>query len=858
MLPSWRLARNTLAGRFGRSVLLSGAVAAAAALVAAVSCSTTSVQATMEQVLTSVLGAADARIIHVGNAEFDDSWLQHARQWPEVTAVNGHLNGSLVFMRMDPEAGRLRQVQVQARGVDFDTFETFGGVDLLEGRLPDTADEIIIDPLTRRELGADVGTVLRIQQQGPPIKVTVVGVYDRAQFFFLQKPQIIADRSVIAEALGKQGQLSRIVMKLEPGADVQAFCERHKGELPALVSLEPAEMARSGFDRRVQASRFGLIVSTIMTFMSASFIIVTGLTTSVTEKQREMAIVRAIGGSRGQLFAAQLMVGAFFAAVGAGIGIPAGVGFSAALVAWFDELLPAGFHISVFGLWFALAGAFVAGLLGALYPAMMASRTTPLQAMTRQARPQRATSIIICLAIAAAFIGLQLGLMIPGDREARFWGYFYVGLPSLFLGYFLLAIPLLLVVTATIGRGLCALLRLPRDVVIGSITRTRFRHGFTAGALMVGMAILVSNWSSTQALLDGWVAKIEFADGFAYRAGGIPQQQQQAIRDLHFVEATCAIGYLPVRVIGQQVFGIEGIDSPNVIAFGFEPETFFKLNAVTWSQGDPETAIRRLKEGDALLVADRFEVARGIGVGDEITLGMGDVEHTYEVVGVISSAGLDLVTQMFGIRSQYAEYAVSGVFMDFNTVEADFGNRDTPVLQIELAEDISDERATELISEAAPGAAFYSGRWILDTINTLALAIYSVQSTIAFAALLLACIGMGNVIAASIHGRRYEYGLLRAMGAHKYVLRRLILSEVAILAVTGALTGTVLGLHMASVGVIFYRDLAGISLSLIVPYLPTLIGWAVTIALASLAAVPAVRKLVRSTPGSLLAAGRND
>jgi len=858
MHPSWQLARSTLAGRFGRSVLLAGAVAAAAALVAAVSCTTTSTQRTMEQVLTNVLGAADARIIHVGNGQFDEQWLDRARQWPAVTAVNGQLNGSVVLMRMDKEAGRLQRTPVEARGVDIETYAEFGGVELLAGKLPTTPNEILIDPATRDQTGADVGTVLRIGRNGAPAKITVSGIYDRVQFFFLQKPQILMDRTQLAEIVGKPNQLSRILMTLEPGVDAQQFCDAHSDELPELVSLEPAEMARSGFDRRVEASRFGLIVSTIMTFMSASFIIVTGLTTSVTEKQREMAIVRAVGGSRAQLFMAQILVGVFFAVIGAGIGIPAGIGFSAALVLYFDELLPAGFQVSHFGLWFAFAGAFAAGLLGALYPAFMASRTTPLQAMTMQARPQRFGAIIACICIAAVFIGLQLVLMIPEDREARFWGYFYAGLPSLFLGYFLLAIPLLLLTTATLGPLLCRMFKLPRDVVIGSISRTRFRHGFTAGALMVGMAILVSNWSSTQALLDGWVAKIRFADGFAYRDGGIAPEQQQAIRELEFVKATCPIGYLPLRVIGQQVFGIEGIDTPNIIAFGFEPETFFELNAVTWSQGDAQTAIRRLNEGDALLVADRFTVARGIGIGDELTLGQGDVQHTYEVVGVISSAGLDLVTQMFGIKSQYAEYAVSGVFMDIDTVEQDFGNRDTPVLQIELSEQISDERATALINDAAPGAVFYSGRWILETINMLAVAIYSVQSTIAFAALLLASIGMGNVIAASIHGRRYEYGLLRAMGAQQSMLRRLIFSEVVILAVTGALTGTALGLHMASVGVMFYRDLAGISLSLVVPYVPTIIGWGVLVAMAALAALPAVRKLVRATPGMLLAAGRND
>jgi ABC-type antimicrobial peptide transport system permease subunit len=97
---------------------------------------------------------------------------------------------------------------------------------------------------------------------------------------------------------------------------------------------------------------------------------------------------------------------------------------------------------------------------------------------------------------------------------------------------------------------------------------------------------------------------------------------------------------------------------------------------------------------------------------------------------------------------------------------------------------------------------------------------------------------------------------LRAVGAQRRLIWRLIGAEVTLLALTGALTGTLMGLHLAWVSAGFYRDLAGLPVRLVVPYVPAAIGWLVLVVLALLAAVPAVLSITRKRPSVLLAAGR--
>jgi putative ABC transport system permease protein len=862
--PALVITRFTLAGKPWRTALMVGAVAIAASLVMTIACAMATVQASTEHGIIKFIGATDARIIHQGNGRFDDAWLQRARAWPQVHVATGRLFGSVTLVRADgkedEKTGEPLRLTPQALGVDFALEGQFRIRELSAGAYPASPDEILIDPATAEKLHARVGDVLEVQRFGDPIPLKVAGIFQRPKLAAVQRPLIEMDRQALGAAADRQGDLTSIVIILKEGVNVAEFCARHQSELPEILALEPAELVRSGYDRQIVASRLGFIIASILTFISASFIIVTALTTSVTERQREMAVTRCIGASRPQLFISQIAAGLMIAVCGAIIGIPLGIGLTALLATYFAEYLPAGLRIHPLGIQLASIGSLAAGLIGAAYPAWMASRVSPLQAMSFRARPPRLETIALCTAAGLSLIGVQLALFQIPDTSARFLTYAYIGLPCLLLGYFILSIPLLVIVVNALSRPLSIGLRAPADMLGRSMLATPFRHGFTAGALMVGMAFLVSSWSNMTSLLHDWLGNIKFADAFVHKLSGITPQQQRAIAQLPFVTDVCTISYLPLRLYDRHVFGVEGLAPPNLTCFGFEPDKFFSMNKVEWVDaiaGGPPAAIETLKEGAGVIVADRFLATQKVRIGDTLKLGVGRVTKEFIIVGAVSSAGLDIATQSFGIRSQYMEYSVSCVFMDFHTVQRTFDNQDAHLMQLNLVPDVDDEQAIEEVARVAPGVQFHSGRWIVKTINDVATAILAVQSTVAFAALVLACLGVGNVILANIHARRYEYGVLRAVGGHRRLLAKLILSEAALIAVTGALVGTLLGLHLAWVGANNYRDMLGLPVRLVFPQAPTAIGWLVVLALTLLAALPGVWSVVRRQPSALLAAGRN-
>jgi putative ABC transport system permease protein len=237
-------------------------------------------------------------------------------------------------------------------------------------------------------------------------------------------------------------------------------------------------------------------------------------------------------------------------------------------------------------------------------------------------------------------------------------------------------------------------------------------------------------------------------------------------------------------------------------------------------------------------------------------LGSGANEAEFEIVGVVTAAGLDIATQTFGMRQIYMEQAVSCVFMDFAAVERHFDTRDAYIMQLRLApglDDAQEKVLSDAVSDAVPGAVFSSGRAIRGFVEEIGGTVLAVTSAVALAALALAAIGVGSVVAAGISARTREFGILRAVGGSTRVLVGLVLGETLVMAVAALVSGTALGLTLAWMGVALYRDFAGLRLAWIIPWMPLLVGGGIVVVVALLAAAPAIVRLARKPTRELVA-----
>jgi len=848
MRPAWRLATSSLDGKRGRTALLAGAVALAAALITAVACGMASVSVSMEDRLDAAVGRADVRLSHVAGAAFTPEALDIVRTWDEIIAAAPEALGPLPLKLGDEE------LVVNGAGVEPGVESQLRRYKIAAGRFVENDGEVVIEHRVAEDLGAAVGDTLDVPRFGDPISLKVVGVLEPETLNKLARRWAYVTRAQLAAHDPLAVRLSSVSIDLPDGADVDAFVEAHQSELPRGLILEPTERASAGLAKNMRVMQIGLFIWTVFAFLASSFIILTGLTTSVAERQRELAIVRCIGGTRRQIATAQLMIGSVIGAIGALIGVPAGIALAFVASIVYAEHLPGGLVVPPLWMTLAVGGCLASGLAGAAWPAWRASRTSPLEALAVRARSGARSAVLALGAIGLAGVLIQATLMLAlDDAQLIYWTYITAGAPLMLVGYFLLSVPVMTLVAKAFAPGVARFMRLPTALLSGAVTHSPVRHGFAAGSLMTGLALLVGIWTGGRALLNNWIGAIDFPDAFVHSVAGLPQDAIDRLDGLKVVDDTCAISMITVKT---DFLGVQALKQLSSTFIAFEPEPFFRMTRLEWVEGDEATSRERLARGGGVLIAREFAVARGLGVGDAFPFEFRGQRHEMDIVGVVTAPGLDLVGKYFDVGAQFQNQALHAVFGTRADMISRFGNDTVQFVQVDLDDDYTDEEAVEEIRAAFRNSIITvgSGRAIKDNIVSMGQTSMKVVSSIAVGAMLIACFGVANVVVAGIQARAYEFGVIRAVGASGATLARLIIGETLLVAIAASVVGVAMGMQAAAAETVLWQGLAGIDVALKVQPDAILIGAGTITALALAAAAPAAWRLAKRPPRELLAA----
>lgn len=800
--------------------------------------------------VTDALGTADIRIRDLGEERFPDSVLSRLEREPDALLIVPRTTGPVPLR--SPRT--FTSATVVARGILPEREYRLTEPNITEGRRVERDGEMVLDPDTAERLGVSIGNRLEVVRFGDPIVLQVVGIAARPAIDLVIRPEATLTSPTLAAITGYTDQLSEALVILDDGADPESFAARLGADLGPRIVVEATTRITSGIAAAVKANQFVFILASILSYIAAAFIVLTGLTTNMLERRRELAILRCIGGTRTTLALAQLGVGGLVGIFGAAIGVPFGVFLAWCMAALFPERLPSGLVVPASGLLTAALGAIGAGLIGALWPAFAAARTPPLESLSVRAVKPRPG--LLGLALTGGLIGLLVQAMIVGlsnDGQTLFWGYALIGLPAMFMGYFLLGVPLSWLIARALGPILSKVLRLPGSLLVGTMTATPFRNGFTAGALMVGLAMMTAIWTNGSAVLRDWLGSIDFPAAFVHGWLGLTPEIQRNIEDLDFVSQTCAI---TLHRISDDTFGVRAFHGGIGTTFvAFEPEPFFEMTRLTWIDGDEATARSRLAEGGAILIAREFKIAGGYQLGDTYTVRAPSGEVPFEIVGVISSPGLDLVNKYFDIGKEYANQAVHSVFGTREDLKQYFNDEAIHLIQIGVQGDLSDEEINRRIRGVIgqTPAVVGSGREILEGVLEIGRGSMRIATIVAFAAMLIGSLGVGNIMIAGIDARRFQFGVLRAVGAERGLISRMLVGEVLLIALTACVLGTALGLQGCWAGIRLNRLLAGLELRFVPQIAPIALGWLLLVLLALAVVGPIIWRISRTKARMLLA-----
>jgi putative ABC transport system permease protein len=213
----------------------------------------------------------------------------------------------------------------------------------------------------------------------------------------------------------------------------------------------------------------------------------------------------------------------------------------------------------------------------------------------------------------------------------------------------------------------------------------------------------------------------------------------------------------------------------------------------------------------------------------------------------------------FDVGEEVHEQRVHAVFGSRDDLRNRFGVDHITLLQFSLRPDSNDAEALPAVREALMPYGVLnvgSGRQIRETITGFMRTGFTIVSWIAVFAMLTASFGVANLVVGGVQARRFEFGVMRAVGAMPGMLTRLVLGETLLVAAAAGVLGVCMGLQGAFGGSRLDAVVWGISLRVKPPWMTMLVGVGVLTAICVAAAWPAASSLRKVQPRLLLASMR--
>lgn len=875
----WRFTRSNLLQRPVRTVLTLLAIALAVALVVATTSGYASAEKTVREFVTLFLGNSDLQIsADAGSEGLDERILREVRSDPDVRNAFGRFENSMQFKTAD---GSFTGINFSVLGVDPAEDEYFARLPLSYGRkftAPD-ANEVVIDQGARRVLGLDVGDELELPGPGGPRPLRIVGVVHKPEIIAAMVQSVYVPVRVAQETLSPEqpGRLTKIVAEYELDVDGEAVVagwQERLEEGTSGLNVSPVRAQREAIDQGLRGLNLASLMGGTIALLAAAFIVFGTLSMGVAERGRTLAMLRAIGGTTRQLQKAVLVEGVLLAIGGILLGIPAGLLFILGLTRWYSSVFTAGMGIGWLGLGVAAVGMALAAIIASLLPAWNASRVEPLAAMRPSAQVGRTGAPLGVFAAGIGLVCIDIVLLWPSlgvtplplqwEKNARFWLHIFVGLPTLLLGFFLIAPMAIWLIEKSLAGAVARLFLVQPVLLRQQLSTGLWRAAGTASALMVGLAVLIVMNSQGRSAIEGWQIPDKFPDVFLYDFGGISPEDLEAIKaapGIRKLEDGAAdltpIGYFN-PLLGDNVFAMAGaaFQPDRTMFVAIDPRRVFDLMELQFTAGDESTATRMLDRGRRailedgrevdgtfettadgevfrllrpdesgrpvevpasaveesargryLIITEEFHELRGTTVGDPFELkrrGEGvlgrlrgeTVEFT--VVGVVQSPGIDVMVATFDLGRQFQTQSAASVFGTLDDAREVFGVKAVRLIAANLDIGVDKEQLVEQLTAelGRSGISVADVRQIKHDVQTGLSRLLLVASTVAWAALAVASLGVVNTIMAGIRARLYQMGILRAIGVTRWGIVRLIVAEAVLLGGIACTLGVAAGVLM--------------------------------------------------------------
>ena len=704
-------------------------------------------------------------------------------------------------------------------------------------RPPSGPDEFAMDADTASDNGFEVGQRYRVSTPAGTETFTLVGLfrYGTGDNATAGAQMTAWDTETARQLLHNGGGFDSIDIRLEPNTSPEAASAAVAAVvdegLEVVANEDLVEEQADVFDQFIGFFEYFMLGFAVVILVVSAFIIHNTFTILVSQRTRELGLLRALGASGRQVTAIvvgeAMAVGVVASAAGLGLGVLISLGIRA-LIASFGAGLPdAPIVVSTNSILAAIFVGVGVTAVSAVWPALRARRVSPMAALTGNI-PSRITE-------ARRSSGLERMITFLSAVVVAF------GIVS--------ESALLIVVTALIGAVLAFVggRNLPQPVgqarvlilglamlvvaVVGDFSTRNLMTllGMSALLVFVGMNLVSPTFAVPVARFLGWLpARFSPVSGRLARQNAERSPRRTASTASALMISLALVSM--VSVMGQSLKQTledtldQSVTADWLICPGScgDPTASFSPQAAQSLSGQPEVSsvlafrfrfegIRSPIDGDvddigatdldviplhfdidvlegSLDGAGAGDVALHIDQADDLLVGVGDPVELEFSDGRIAT---------FEVAAIYADNVVLGSWL-IDTADWDrylLSQEDDIVTAITAPGYTAEEAraALERVTLAYPQLNVQDQVEFRETQESQIDTFLAVVNAFLAISLLVALMGVANTLALSVFERTRELGLLRAVGMSRRQARRMIRWEGGIVTVFGGLMGIVIG-----------------------------------------------------------------
>ncbi len=829
----FRLAMRSVAARWPRLILTALAIVASTSFLSGTFVFRDTIERTFDALFADVYSRVDGYVQSSNSVEnlfglerrdrLPSDVLEQVRAVPGVSEAQAEIQDDAVVIGKDGEP------------IERPTAPTFGAAitagDLSvwrvkTGRLPSGGSEVVLDNITASDEGFVVGDQVKVNAAGGSRTFTLVGI---VEFDDIISPSnatwALFDLPTAEEFIAKPGFIDAVLVLGDGSVTPDQLVQRLRSTLDpevaeTLTSQEIIDQTQTEVEKTLSFLTVFLAMFSFIALAVGMFVIFNVFSITAAQRQRENALLRALGASRRQITWSMMIEAVVVGVFGSLLGLFGGIGLAAGIKALLNALdysIPArGLAVEPRTVIVTLLAGTIATVLAAIGPAIGAGRIPPVAAMS-DAILERVGSVRrrVIWAVVMAAIGVTAIVLVMMGADAVLLA---VGVVGLFAALLLLGPALAKPMARIIGAPVQRMRGITGAMARGNVQRNPRRTARTAAPVLLGVA-LVTGASVFAASIKAQIRDVvgnTFQGEYVINStnGGSLSFSQEFVDTLNALPEVGNASGLGFAFVATA----DGKAAPGAV---INPDTAAGLVNLVFEQGSM-----------AELTPDGVLISRGEAKGKDLALG---------------------ATLTLFIDGADVPLTVQGIYESTDFIPARTYHRDTFVgTSIATPAGIVSLNAAPGVDEAAfregvqAAVDDYGIGELQDRNQFVDSRADIVDRSLAFIygllmlSVLIALFGIVITLLLAVYERRRETGVLRAVGMTRVQGRTTVRWESVITSLYGATVGVLMGLVLGYVVIVALKDQGLTEYSVPV----TTIIWIMVLAFAAgviAAVVPAIR-----------------